>query len=99
MPTIEGRGCETMAAMVSPVSPTPAEVKAARLDAGMTQAEAALLVYLGSVTRWSEYERGVVKMDAARWELFRIRTGKSPYYRPARGVYVPKARKPRKAQS
>lgn len=73
--------------------PTPAAIKAARMAAGMTQAEAAEFVYLSRLETWSEYERGARAMDNARWELFLIKAGQSPYYRPARGIPVPKARK------
>jgi hypothetical protein len=76
--------------MSIPAPPTAEAIKAARLDAGLTQSEAAEFVYLGDVARWSEYERGVKRIDVARWELFLIKIGKSPYYRPARGVPVPK---------
>ena len=75
------------------ISPTPDAIKAARAAAGLTQAEAADLVYLSRLQSWSEFERGATSMDNARWELFLIKAGQSPYYRPARGVPVPKARK------
>jgi transcriptional regulator with XRE-family HTH domain len=75
------------------IPPTPAVIKAGRLAAGLTQSEAAEFVHLTRLETWSEYERGVTAMDNARWELFLVKTGQSPYYRPARGVPVPKARK------
>lgn len=73
--------------------PTPDAIKQARASAGLTQAEAAEMVYLNRLESWSACERGVSAMDNARWELFLIKTGVSPYYRPARGVPVPRARK------
>lgn len=54
--------------------PTPAEVKAARLDAGLTQVQAAALVHWGDYRRWSERERGLVPMPPAEWELFLLKT-------------------------
>lgn len=76
--------------------PTAEVIAAHRQLTGLTQAEAAALVYLGDGTRWSEYERGVRAIEASRWELFLIKTGQHRMYRPARGVPVPKARKARK---
>lgn len=73
--------------------PTPAEIADKRQRTGLTQPEAAELVYLSDGTRWSEYERGVRPIEPARWELFLIKTGQHRMYRPARGVPVPKARK------
>lgn len=55
--------------------PTPEDIRRARDGADLTQAEAAELVHLGSPVRWSEYERGAQSIDAARWELFLIKTG------------------------
>jgi hypothetical protein len=74
------------------LEPTPANVRAVRLDAELTQAQAAALVHLGDVARWSEYERGVHPIDRARWELFLIKVGLSPAFRPAPGVPVPGGR-------
>lgn len=56
------------------VSPTPAEIRAARESLGLTQAKAAELAYLGAATRWAEYESGARKIDRARWALFRLRS-------------------------
>lgn len=63
-------------------APDPAMIRAARIAAELTQAEAAELVHLGSATRWSEYERGAQAMDAARWELFLIKIGAHPGFEP-----------------
>lgn len=57
------------------IDPAPDHIRAARDRAGLTQAEAAELVHLGSAVRWSEYERGAQAIDTARWELFLIKTG------------------------
>jgi len=66
------------------LSPEPLEIRKARISAGLGQAEASELVYLGSASRWSDYERGVVPMDPARWELFLLRVGRHPQLRLAR---------------
>lgn len=73
--------------------PAAADIIARRTQTGLTQAEAAQLVYLSRLETWSEYERGVRPIECARWELFLIKTGQHRMYRPARGVPVPKARK------
>lgn len=78
------------------MSPTPETIKAGRTAAGLTQKEAAALVHLARAVRWSEYECGTTAMDAARWELFQIKTGQHARYRPAKGVPYPKARKAQK---
>ena len=80
----------TIAPMIP--EPTPEAIRRIRMNAALTQAQAAQLVHLGSTARWSEYERGVHPMDAARWELFLIKTGLSPHYRPAAGVPIPGGR-------
>lgn len=58
--------------------PGPNEVRAARIAAGLTQAEAAELVHLGSHVRWSEYERGVEKISLQTWHLFLLLTRQEP---------------------
>lgn len=62
---------------------TPDTVRQAREAAGLTQQQAAELVHLGQARRWSEYERGVHQIDAARWELFQIKAGQHPGYKAA----------------
>jgi transcriptional regulator with XRE-family HTH domain len=62
--------------------PSKEDVIAARRASGLTQEEAAKLVHLKSYTRWSEYERGDRNIDAARFELFKIKTGQHPEYLP-----------------
>lgn len=64
--------------LASMPEPTAEAVKAARLEAGLTQAQAAELLGLGHVMRWSEYERGVYGMDVARFALFLLATGQHP---------------------
>lgn len=52
---------------------TPEQVLEARTAAGLTQKQASELVHLGSPVRWAEYENGARNIDAARWELFRLK--------------------------
>jgi transcriptional regulator with XRE-family HTH domain len=66
--------------------PTPAEIIALRTAAGLTQAQAAEAVHLGSRKRWSEYECGNQAMDAARWELFVIKCGKHADFLPLAAI-------------
>ena len=58
-------------AMQSP--PTPAEIRAAREAAGLTQTSAAQLIHC-SRSSWAEWEGGVSKMHLAFWELFQLKT-------------------------
>jgi DNA-binding transcriptional regulator YiaG len=55
--------------------PTPEQVKAARTEAGHTQAQAAALVHAGSYRSWQDWERGQRPMPLAAWELYLIKTG------------------------
>ncbi|NHO55018.1 helix-turn-helix domain-containing protein [Acetobacter estunensis] len=54
--------------------PEPETVRAAREEAGLTQAEAAQLVH-ATLNAWQKWESGDRKMQAATWELFQIKTG------------------------
>ena len=49
-------------------------IKKARLDAGLTQMQAAELV-AKQLRTWQRYEAGERKIDQATWELFKIKTG------------------------
>lgn len=62
------------AVQVGAVTPTPVEVKAARLAAGLTQTQAAALVYK-TLSGWQRWEQGERDMDPALWELFLIKAG------------------------
>ena len=53
-------------------TPTPAAVRAARLAAGQTQAQAAACVHL-YVRTWQRYEAGSTPIPAAVWELYRVK--------------------------
>ena len=57
------------------LNPTPEEIKAARLTAGLTQAEAGAVVHSPSRRAWQNWERGESKIPMAEWELFLIKTG------------------------
>ncbi len=58
---------------------TPKEIKAARMEAGLTQGEAAALVH-ANLRSWQKWESGDRSMHPAMWELFRakIRPGWTP---------------------
>lgn len=61
--------------MTIPPSPAPAEVKAARLAAGLSQAKAAELVYRCR-RAWQKWEYGEIETDPALWELWNIKIGR-----------------------
>ena len=58
-------------------NPSPAEVRAAREAAGLTQAQAAALVH-ASARNWQQWEQeagaNVRRMHPGLWELFRLKT-------------------------
>ena len=54
--------------------PTPADVKSARAAVGLTQTQAATLIYK-KLLAWQRYESGERAMDYALYELFLIKTG------------------------
>jgi DNA-binding transcriptional regulator YiaG len=49
-------------------------IKSARLNAGLTQTQAAEIVSK-QLRTWQRYEAGGRKIDSATWELFKIKTG------------------------
>lgn len=53
--------------------PTPADVKSARVAAGLTQKQAAAVIHK-TLLAWQRYESGDRAMDAAYYELFLIKT-------------------------
>ena len=58
-------------------NPTPLQIKEARENAGLTQGQAAKLIYKGLRT-WQGWEtavgeKGHRKMDPAFWELFKMK--------------------------
>ncbi len=62
------RGGERSAAS----NPTAAEIRASREAAGLSQTDAAALVYSGLRT-WQHWESGDRRMHPAIWELFVIK--------------------------
>ncbi len=52
--------------------PSSEEVRQAREAAGLTQTEAANLVYR-SMRNWQQWERAERQMDPALWELFSLK--------------------------
>lgn len=55
------------------MTPTPAQIRAARESAGLSQTAAAALIHC-SRSSWAEWEGGVSRMHPAFWELFSIKT-------------------------
>ena len=78
-------------------NPTPSEILRAREDAGLTQQQAADLLF-SSWRTWQDWERGERRMNPASWELFntKLRARKllaageiSPALLRRLGVYLP----------
>ena len=63
--------------------PTPDEIRAIRVAAGLTQEQAAESVGLGKGgnVRWAEYENGTRTPDVARWTLFLLIVRAHPEWR------------------
>lgn len=57
--------------------PTPEEIRAARKQRGLTQREAAALIY-ATQSAWEDWEQGRRRMHRGLFELFRIKTGLEP---------------------
>jgi len=55
-------------------SPTPEEIKEARIAAGLTQAQAANKIFSDSYRSWQNYESGERSMHPAIWWCFLKRT-------------------------
>lgn len=54
-------------------NPAPEEIKAARAAAGLTQTQAAAVVY-SSIKAWQTWEDGTRRMHPGLWELFNVKT-------------------------
>ena len=52
--------------------PLPAEIKAAREAAGLTQKQAGELIH-GTLRGWQDYEYGKRPMHPGLWELFKLK--------------------------
>ncbi len=57
-------------------NPSPGQIRAARLEAGLTQAQAADLIN-ATASAWESWEQGLRRMHPGLWELFRIKLGSS----------------------
>ncbi|MDE1907516.1 MAG: helix-turn-helix transcriptional regulator [Rhodospirillales bacterium] len=55
-------------------NPPPESIRAAREAAGLTQTQAAALVYT-TLSGWQRWEQGERGMHPGLWELFRIKVG------------------------
>lgn len=55
--------------------PTKQQIKAARIAAGLTQAQAGQLLH-ANVRTWQQWEAGDRKMHLAFWELFQLKLSK-----------------------
>ena len=60
---------------IDSMNPTPEQIKQTRKDAGLTQTQAAELIYKARIS-WQQYESGARQMDRALFELFMIKAGK-----------------------
>lgn len=57
-------------------NPAPDEVLTARQTAGLTQTQAAHLVFV-TLNAWQRWESADARMPPAAWWLFRLRTGQA----------------------
>ena len=56
-------------------TPSPAEVRAAREAAGLTQTEAAAAIY-STLRTWQDWEAGKARMHPGLWELFGLKVAR-----------------------
>ena len=56
------------------MTPAPAEIKEARLAAGLSQSAAAAMIH-STLRTWQDWEAGVARMHPGLWELFCLKTG------------------------
>lgn len=59
---------------MTPTSPTPDAIRAARAAAGLTQTQAAALIYC-TLRGWQDWEAGKRAMHPAFFELFLLKVG------------------------
>lgn len=59
------------------MNPTPAQIKEARQQAGLSQSAAAELIY-STLRTWQDWEAGKAKMHPGLWELFKMKTKHRP---------------------
>jgi DNA-binding transcriptional regulator YiaG len=55
-------------------TPTPAQIRMVREQAGLTQTEAARMVHAG-LRAWQHWEMGDRTISLATWELFTLKVG------------------------
>lgn len=55
-------------------TPTPDQIRGARVFAGLTQVASAALIHSRPRT-WQDWEMGVATMHAGLWELFLLKAG------------------------
>ncbi len=58
-----------------PESPAPLAIRRARLMLGLTQAQAAKLIYRTG-RRWHDFESGKSPMDPLMWEIWEVKAAK-----------------------
>ena len=63
-------------------SPTPAQIRAARLATGLTQTAASTLVCVSPRT-WQQWEQGRSEMPRGLFELLLLKQGEAPGPRPS----------------
>ncbi len=56
------------------MTPSPADIRAARIVSGLTQTQAAALVHC-ACRSWQQWEAGSRVMSAGLWELWQLKTG------------------------
>lgn len=61
--------------MSRPPPPLPVEIRRARVAAGLSQTEAAAILYR-SYRCWWDWERGEKPMRPELWELWRVKVGR-----------------------
>lgn len=57
------------------MNPTREEIRAARLRVGLTQTQAARLIYR-SLKCWQQWEGGTRKMDPQLWETWQVKSAR-----------------------
>ncbi len=53
-------------------NPDPGEIRSVRIAAGLTQAQAADMIY-ATVSAWESWEQGLRRMHPGLWELFHLK--------------------------
>ena len=66
------------------MSPTPAQIRAARTAAGLSQRQAAEVV-MSATRSWEDWEAGRRNMPAAKWALFALKVGATTQANPVAG--------------